>query len=328
MTSAERQSLDVVAVGNAIVDVLTHVEPEWLSDRGLDLNTMNLIDEQRAEELYSLMGPAVEISGGSAANTAVGIASFGGNAAFIGKVRNDQLGQVFAHDIRAAGVAFDTPRIDIGPSTARSFIFVTPDAHRTMATYLGAAGLVAPSDVPEDLVASAAVVYLEGYLWDRPDGIAAFHRAAEIGRDTGTRVALTLSDPFCVERHRKEFVDFVDRHVDVVFANEAELLMLYDTEDLDEGMRQLSKRCEIGAVTRSDKGSVVVAGSELIEVAAVPVDSVVDTTGAGDLYAAGFLYGLSTGEKPQRCGELGSLAAAEVISHLGARPEAPLSSLL
>ncbi|MBT5413987.1 MAG: adenosine kinase [Rhodospirillaceae bacterium] len=321
-------SLDVVGIGNAIVDVLAHAEDGFLDAHGLAKGAMTLIDAEAAEALYAAMGPAVEISGGSAANTLAGLASLGGQGAFIGKVRNDQLGAVFAHDIRAAGTGFDTEFAADGPPTARCLVLVTPDAQRTMQTYLGAAVDLGPEDVEPGVIESAGVTYLEGYLWDPPRAKAAFLKAAEIAHGAGRRVALSLSDPFCVERHRAEFRDLVENHVDILFANEAEIVALYETADFDSSLEAVRGRCELVALTRSEKGSVVLKGDETHAVAAAPVDRVVDTTGAGDLYAAGFLYGAVRDFAPAECARLGGLAAAEAISHLGARPETPLAALI
>jgi sugar/nucleoside kinase (ribokinase family) len=267
------------------------------------------------------------MSGGSAGNTVAGVASLGGSAAYIGKVGADQLGQVFRHDIRAAGVAYDVPDAR-NSATGRCLIFVTPDAQRTMNTYLGAGELLTPDDVAPALIEASQAVYLEGYLWDPPDAQAAFLKAAGIAHDAGRLVALTLSDPFCVDRHRESFRDLVDRHVDVLFANEAEILALYEMERFDDALQRVRTECDVAALTRSAKGSVIVAGDEVHVVDPEPVARVVDTTGAGDLYAAGFLFGLTTGRDLATCGRIASIAAAEVISHVGARPEARLADLV
>jgi sugar/nucleoside kinase (ribokinase family) len=320
--------LDVVGIGNALVDVLSHEAEHFLEAHGLVRGAMSLIDADRADLLYDAMGPAVEISGGSAANTMVGIASFGGSAAFIGLVRDDQLGSVFSHDIRASGVRFDTPPARDGLSSGRCLIVVTPDAERTLNTYLGAAAELGPDDVDPDLVASAQVTYLEGYLFDRPSAKEAFRHAAALAHAAGRRVALTLSDGFCVERHRDDFRALVERETDVLFANESEVCALYDVRSFDDALHNVLHHCEIAALTRSEKGSVIVSGDDVHVIDAQRLDgAVVDTTGAGDLYAAGFLHGLTHGYDLGTCGRLGSLGAAEVISHLGARPEVPLSEL-
>ncbi|MGH7388427.1 MAG: adenosine kinase [Candidatus Rokuibacteriota bacterium] len=319
--------IDVIGVGNALVDVLSHESDEFLRRHGLTKGSMQLIDEARARALYGAMGPAIEISGGSAANTIVGVASFGGRAQYVGKVRDDQLGEVFAHDLRSTGVGYDTPVATGGPATGRCLIMVTPDAQRTMNTFLGASVQLGPADVDRDLIGRARILYLEGYLFDPPQAQEAFRVAAGRARATGRRVALTLSDPFCVDRHRGAFRALVDRYVDVLFANEAEICSLYETDDFDAALRQVRRRGRIAALTRSARGSVVVAGDEIHVIAAQPIDALVDTTGAGDLYAAGFLFGLSRDYDLASCGRLGSLAAAEVISHVGARPLTPLAKL-
>lgn len=324
----DRSELDVVAVGSAIVDVLTTATDDDLEARGLVKGTMALMDAAAADRLYAGMGPGVEVSGGSAANTAAGVASFGGSAAFIGKVRDDQLGQVFVHDIRAVGVEFATPPACTGPATARCLVFVTTDAQRTMNTYLGAATGLSADDIDRDVVARARVTYLEGYLWDPPEAIDALRLAITAAHGAGRRVALSLSDPFCVDRHRGDFLHLVEEEVDVLFANEAEILRLFEVATLDAALGELrARRPLVAAVTRGPLGSVVVSGDTVVESPAAPVDEVVDTTGAGDLYAAGFLHGLTTGAGLARCAELGGLAAAEVISHIGARPRVPLATL-
>ena len=319
--------LDVIAIGNALVDVLCNESDAFLERHGLVKGTMHLVDEARASRLYEAMGSAVEVSGGSAANTIVGVASFGGRAHYIGKVRDDQLGDVFSHDLRAVGVGYTTTRATRGPSTGRCLIVVTPDAQRTMNTYLGASTALGPTDVDPELVARARILYLEGYLFDPPAAQEAFRVAAGLAHGAGRKVALTLSDPFCVDRHRAAFVDLVEHHVDVLFANEVEICALYEENDFDAAARRVRRHCEIAALTRSERGSIVVTPDDVHVVDAYPVEAVVDTTGAGDLYAAGFLYGLSRGMKLPMCGRLGSLAAAEVISHVGARPRQPLAEL-
>jgi sugar/nucleoside kinase (ribokinase family) len=323
---ADRE-LDVIGIGNALVDVLSHADEDQVTRQGLVKGTMHLVDEARARTLYEAMGPGVEMSGGSAANTVVGVASFGGRAHYVGKVRDDQLGEVFGHDLRATGVGYDTPRATSGPPTGRCLILVTPDAQRTMSTFLGASVRLGPPDVDRRLVARAKILYLEGYLFDPPEAQEAFRAAAAIAHEAGRKVALTLSDPFCVERHRAAFLDLVEHHVDILFANELEVCALYQVRDFDAALPLVRGHCELAALTRSAKGSVLVSGTELHTVRAHPVETVVDTTGAGDLYAAGVLYGLSQGLDLPTCGRLGSLAAAEVIAHVGARPMVPLSDL-
>jgi sugar/nucleoside kinase (ribokinase family) len=319
---------DVLGIGNAIVDVIARAEDDFLVKQNMHKGTMALIDEARAEAIYDAMGPAVEISGGSAANTIVGVAGFGARAAFVGKVKDDELGRAFAHDIRAANVAFDTPPAADGPSTARCYVMVTPDGERTMNTFLGAAQDLHPNDVDPDAVAAAAITYLEGYLWDPPHAKEAFRKAAKIAHDAGRTVALTLSDAFCVDRYRAEFVELIRTGtVDLVFANERELHSLYQTSDLVTAIGALRADARLAVVTRSEKGCIVVgAGGETV-VAATPVEQVVDATGAGDLFAAGFLVGLARGRDHKTCAQLGVLAATEVIQHLGARPEAVLKEL-
>ena len=319
--------LDVVGIGNALVDVLSQEADAFLAAQGLIKGAMQLVDEPRARELYAAMGPAVEVSGGSAANTIVGVASFGGRAHYVGKVRDDQLGEVFSHDLRAVGVGYSTPAATSGPATGRCLIVVTPDAQRTLTTYLGASVQLGPGDIDKDLIGRAGILYLEGYLFDPPEAQRAFRVAADIAHAAGRTVALTLSDPFCVDRHRGAFRELVERHVDILFANEAEIRALYKTPDFDAALQQVRRHCAVAALTRSEHGSVIVAGDEVHVVAAHPVRTVVDTTGAGDLYAAGFMVGLSRGLDVATCGRLGSLAAAEVISHVGARPQTPLAGL-
>jgi sugar/nucleoside kinase (ribokinase family) len=319
---------DVLGIGNAIVDVIARTEEDFLLKQGMNKGTMALIDEPRAQAIYDAMGPAMEMSGGSAANTIVGLASLGSRSAFIGKVKDDSLGRAFAHDIRAAGVAFTTPPATDGASTARCYVLVTPDGERTMNTYLGAAQALGPADIDADMIAASAVVYLEGYLWDPKNAKDAFVKAAEIAHKAERTVALTLSDAFCVDRWRAEFLHLMrSRTVDLIFANEGELHSLYQTADFNTAVTAL--RADIGAavVTRSEKGCLVIspAGTEAVQ--AFPVDRVVDTTGAGDLFAAGFLSGLARGADDRTCGRLGALAAAEVIQHLGARPERSLRDL-
>ncbi|MGB8275269.1 MAG: adenosine kinase [Alphaproteobacteria bacterium] len=320
--------LDVVGIGNAILDVIAHADDDFLLTSGLPKGAMTLIDAARAAELYDSMGPAVEVSGGSAANTLVALASFGGSGGFIGKVRNDQLGGIFRHDIHAAGVLFTTPPAETGPPTARCLIFVTPDAQRTMQTYLGACTGLTPEDIDEELITGAKVTYLEGYLWDPPQAKEAFLKAAQLAHKAGRKVALSLSDPFCVERHRAEFHELVEHHVDILFANEFEIMSLYEVSHFDDVVQHVRGMCEIAALTRSAKGSVILSGQEVHVIDATPIPQVVDTTGAGDAYAGGFLYGLTRGFDLAGCGRLGSIAAAEVIGHFGARPETPLVDLV
>jgi adenosine kinase len=319
---------DVLGIGNAIVDVIARAEDDFLVAQGMHKGSMALIDEARAAKIYDAMGSASESSGGSAANTIVGVASFGGRAAFVGKVKNDELGKAFAHDIRAARVTFDTKPANDGPSTARCYIMVTPDGERTMNTYLGAAQDLQPSDIDEAAVAAAAVTYLEGYLWDPPQAKEAFVKAAEIAHRNNRKVALTLSDSFCVGRYRGEFLDLIRKGtVDIVFANESELKSLYETADFDTAAQSLRGDAKLAVVTRSEKGCVVITRDGVEAVQAMPIDSVVDVTGAGDLFAAGFLVGHSHGKDHRTSARLGALAAAEVIQHIGARPAVSLKAL-
>ncbi|MBK9180491.1 MAG: adenosine kinase [Acidimicrobiales bacterium] len=318
---------DVVGLGNALVDVLSHEDDTFLERFGLAKGAMQLIDTARAEELYAAMGPGIEMSGGSAANTLHGLASFGGRGAFVGKVAGDQLGAVFGHDLRAAGVAFDTAPASGRAPTGRCLILVTPDAQRTLNTFLGVASHLTPDDVDPELIGSARVTYLEGYLFDEPAAKEAFRTAARLAHRAGNKVALTLSDGFCVDRHRAEFLQLVEHEVDLLFANEPEICSLYRVDEFDDALQHVRHHCEVAALTRSAKGSVIVAGDEVHVIDAHPVGRVEDTTGAGDLYAAGFLYGYTQGLDLATCGRLGSLAAAEVISHLGARPSRALGEL-
>jgi len=318
----------VVGIGNAIVDVLANVDDAFLAGHDLAKGAMTLIDEERAALLQQSVGESVECSGGSAANTMVGIASLGGAAAYIGKVREDRLGEVFRESIRSAGVAFDTAPATDGPPTGRCVVLVTPDAQRTMQTLLGSSATLAEEDVDQGTIASSAITFLEGYLWDPPPAKQAFLRAAEIAHSRGRRVALSLSDRFCVDRHRSEFQELVEAHTDVLFANEDEAVALYESAGLDEALERLGDCCQVAAITRGASGSVIVADGKRIEVAAEPVERVVDTTGAGDLYAAGFLHGLSSGEDLAICGRLGSIAAGEIVSHFGARPQCSLAELV
>jgi adenosine kinase len=319
---------DVLGIGNAIVDVIARAEDDFLVAQGMHKGAMTLIDEARAAAIYDAMGPATESSGGSAANTIVGVASFGARAAFVGKVKDDELGRAFIHDIRAARVAFDVKPASKGPSTARSYIMVTPDGERTMNTYLGAAQHLGPDDIDEAAIASAAVTYLEGYLWDPPLAKEAFVKAAAVAHKHERQVALTLSDAFCVDRYRAEFLDLIKQGiVDILFANEHELHSLYQTADFDTGLRALQQDARLAVVTRSAKGCVVVSGEGLEAVNAVPVEQVVDVTGAGDLFAAGFLVGLAREQDLRDAARLGALAAAEVIQHVGARPAVSLKAL-
>ena len=324
---SESKRFDVTAIGNAIVDVIAQADDALLAAHNLPKGAMNLIDAAMAEKLYGIMGPGKEASGGSAGNTIAGIAALGGRGAYIGKVAEDQLGDVFSHDIRAVGVAFDTPRLKGSLPTARSLIFVTPDAQRTMQTFLGACTQLGPEDVNMDYITSSKVVYLEGYLWDLPRAKDAMLNAAMKAKEAGVKVSLTLSDAFCVARFRDEFLDLAEKHVDILFANESEILSLYQTENFDEALKKVRNHCEIAALTRSEKGSVVVNRDDVHVIEAVKGVKVVDTTGAGDQYAAGFLYAYTQGYDLATCGRLGGAMAAEVISHYGPRPESDVKKL-
>lgn len=319
---------DVLCIGNAIVDIIARCEDDFLVDNNIIKGAMNLIDEDRAETLYAAMGPAIETSGGSAGNTAAGIASFGGQAAYIGKVADDHLGGIFRHDIQAIGVHYQTHALDDGASTARSMIFVTPDSERSMNTYLGACVELSDKDIETELPAASKVTYFEGYLWDPQAAKDAIRRAAEIAHAHSRQVAMTLSDSFCVDRYRDEFLELIrTKTVDIVFANEAELKSLYQTSDFETAISIIRDECELAAVTRSEKGSVIVTREKTVEVDAHPVENLVDTTGAGDLFAAGFLHGFTQGRSMEDCARLGSLAAAEVIQHIGPRPQVSLRDL-
>lgn len=318
---------DVVAVGNAIVDMIQPVPEAFLAEENIAKDAMTLIDEARADHLSGRLSEAVIAAGGSAANTMTGVASFGGRAAYIGKVADDSLGARFREEFRAAGVTFDTPPRPAPPGTARSIIAVTPDGHRSMNTYLGASTLLSSSDIDADLIRKGGIVFLEGYLFDRDEAKAAFVRAAEIARAADRKVALTLSDKFCVDRHRESFKHLVSGHVDILFANEAEILSLYESTDLGAATKAARAACPLVIVTRSASGSLLITPEDVVEVSAAPVAHVVDTTGAGDQYAAGFLFGLARGRPLPECGTLASFAAAEVISHVGPRPEQNLRAL-
>ena len=322
------KTYDVVGIGNAIVDVLVQANDDLIDNFELTKGTMALVDEAQAERLYASVGPGLETSGGSAANTLAGVAQLGGRAGFIGRVRNDQLGGIFTHDIRSVGARFDTPAATDGPSTARCLILVTPDAQRTMCTYLGASVGLDPADLDLDMVAQAKVLYLEGYLWDSDEAKAAFITAAEVARAHGGEVALSLSDAFCVERHRESFQELVDGHVDILFANEMEITALYKANSFEEAADQVRGRCKLAALTRSEQGSVVLNGAGTHSVAPFQLGPLLDTTGAGDLYAAGFLHAYTQGQAVEACGRLGSLCAGQVVTQLGPRPQGSLKQLV
>lgn len=317
-------TLDVVGIGNAIIDLLTHADDQFLERHQLARGAMTLIDEATAESLYAAMGPVTRASGGSAGNTIAGLGSLSAACGYIGKLRDDELGAAYRHDLLAAGVRFTTAMAKDGPATARCIIFVTSDGERTMNTYLGACVNLTVDDIDEALVAAAKITYLEGYLYDDPQAKAAFHRAADIAHAAGRKVALSLSDAFCVERHRADFLELVENRVDLLFANETEITALFQTNELDSALDRLAAMVDLAAVTLGGDGSVVVRGADRIRSAATRVDRVVDTTGAGDLYAAGFLYGVTRDLPLAECARIAGLAAAEVISHFGARPETPL----
>src|SRR5260221_3018088 len=319
---------DVLGIGNAIFDILVQTDESLLKHHGMIKGAMALIDEARATAIYRDMGPATEMSGGSAANTIVGIASLGARAAYVGKVKDDQIGRMYIHDIRAAGVAFETRPAADGPATGCFYILVTPDGERTMNTYLGAAQELTSGDIDAAQIAASSVIYLEGYLWDPKNAKEAFLKASTIAHDAGRQVALTLSDSFCVDRYRGEFLDLMrGGTVDLVFANEAELHSLYQTSDFDTALAQLRTDAKLAAVSRGEKGCVVASKDSVAAVPAFPIREMVDTTGAGDLFAAGFLVGLVRGAGHENAGRLGALAAAEVIQHIGARPQVSLKEL-
>ena len=319
---------DVLGIGNAIFDVLVQTDEAFLARQQMTKGSMALIDEARAAAIYGAMGPATKMSGGSAANTIVGVAGFGARAAYVGKVKNDEVGKLYTSDIRGAQVAFDTPAASDGPATGCSYILVTPDGERTMNTYLGAAQDLTPNDIDPEQIAAAGIVYLEGYLWDPKNAKEAFIKASKIAHGAGRKVALTLSDSFCVDRYRDEFLELMrNGTVDIVFANESELHSLYQTADFDTSLGALRQDVGLGVVTRSEKGCVVIENGNTTPVPASPIKQLVDTTGAGDLFAAGFLFGLVRGASHTDAGRLGALAAAEVIQHVGARPQVSLKRL-
>lgn len=318
---------DVVGIGNAIVDIIGKCDDAYLEKHGAPKGHMRLVDAGTITTLYDSMGPAIEMSGGSAANTLVGLASFGGDGAFIGKVADDEFGRIFAHDIRAANVAFPAKPVGGKDPTSRSLILVTPDGERTMNTFLGISTDLDQGEIDADVIAQSKIVYLEGYLFDRPDAKAAFRQAVSVARGAGRKVALTLSDGFCVDRHRGEFLDLIRNGVDILFANESEIKSLYQTDDFDTAAASVEKDARLVALTRSAKGSLVINGAERVSIPVYPVAKVEDTTGAGDLYAAGFLYGIAHDLGLETAGRLGSLAAAEIISHVGARPSVSLQKL-
>lgn len=318
---------DLTCIGNAIVDVIAPCDEMFIKTYNIEKGAMTLIDEARVQELYAAMRESTQTSGGSAANTAAGFGSFGGKGAYLGRIKDDIPGQIYAKDMAACAIAFPSPMSADGPATGRSMIFVTPDGQRSMNTFLGAASLFGEADVVEETVATSAITYMEGYLFDRDEAKAAFYKAAEIAHNAGQQVSLTLSDSFCVNRHRHDFAKLIHDQVDILFANEEELLAQIETDNLDEALQAIAGQCRIAAITRSDKGSVIVADGTITPIEAAPVVQVIDSTGAGDQYAAGFLYGLSQNIPLAECGRLASLAASEVISHIGPRPASDLSVL-
>ena len=319
---------NVLAIGNAIVDVLARVDNNFIDTHGMAKGSMTLIDGGRAEAIYAEMHDTIETSGGSAANTAAGVAALGGSVQYIGRVRNDALGAVFIREIRNLGVVFDNAPATEGPSTARSMILITPDAQRTMNTYLGACVGLTPDDVDPAAVTRAEIVYLEGYLWDQPTAKDAMRKAMRLAHDAGRKVAMTLSDSFCVDRHRAEFLNLVEHHIDILFANEAEITALYQVQDFDSALQHVRHHVDVAALTRSERGSVIIAGEAVHIIDAVKGVTVVDTTGAGDLYASGFLYGLTHDFDLHQAGTLGSLCAAEVIAQIGPRPQSSIKPLV
>lgn len=323
-----KQRIDLVGIGNAMVDVLAKTTDAFLDAEKIAKGGMTLVDEAAAEALYAKMGPATEMSGGSAANTIAAFAMLGGKAGFIGKVANDQLGQVFRHDMNASGVAYPTAYLEGGPSTARCMILITPDGQRTMSTYLGACVNITSADIDQELVRNGSITYLEGYLFDKPSAKQTFRDACDIAKAAGNKVALSLSDAFCVDRHRNDFIELIKNRIDILFANETEILSLFQTDDFDAAAEQARAICGIGALTRGEKGSLVISGNDSFEIAPIAVAEVVDTTGAGDMYAAGFLYGLTQGMPLPECGRIGSTIAGKVITHVGGRPQGDLPELI
>lgn len=319
---------DVLGIGNAIVDVLTHVDDDFLKNKKLDKSAMMLVSAEEAAKVYEDLGQCIECSGGSAANTIAGLASMGSKTSFIGKVKEDQLGGVFQHDIRALGTHFDTPVLNDGPPTAHCLVLVTPDAERTMCTYLGACVELTENDIDQETVSQSKVTYLEGYLWDPDEAKNAFRKAIKIAHDKGNKVALSLSDSFCVERHHQEFVDLVKNDVDILFANEDEIKKLYNIDNVNEAARQLQQDCDIGAITCGAQGCIITNSDEIGHVQGRKIGKLVDTTGAGDLFAAGFLHALSNGRSIGECGALGNLVASEVVTHMGARPDIDLKKFI
>ena len=323
-----KSEYDVVGIGNAIVDLITQIDDAFLQENGLSKGSMTIIDAATAEKIYCSLSTKTEISGGSAANTLAGVAALGGNTMFIGKVGDDDLGKTFALDISNIGVTYQNKPKSNGAPTATSFIFVTPDAERTMQTFLGACVELAPEDIDPDLITKSKIIYLEGYLWDPPNAKLALIKAAKVAADAGRKTSLSLSDSFCVKRHRQEFLAFIDQYIDILFANEEEIKSLYLTNSFDEAIQKVRQHCQIAVVTRGSIGSVILSGETACVLEATPVKKVIDTTGAGDAYAAGFLYGYTQGKDLSTCGQIAGVTAAEIISHYGARPETNLVSLI
>ena len=328
LTNVDGVSLDALTIGNALVDVLATVDEGFLVRENIVKGSMNLVDIKRSKHLHSLVNSRTEMSGGSAANTAYGLASLGGRAGFIGKISADRLGESFSHDLDTVGVKFFPGVTCETEDTGRCLIVVTPDGNRTMNTFLGAASLLDAADISKTAVQSAAVVFLEGYLFDKDAAKEAFRTAAEYAHAAGRKVALTLSDSFCVDRHRADFLSLVKNDIDILFSNEDELKALYQVDSINDGLHQLRDNCEFAAVTRNEHGSVVIDGDEVVIIDAEPVESVVDATGAGDMYAAGFLYGFVRGKPIEQCGKIGSIVASEVITHMGPRPLVPLTTVV
>ncbi|WP_320674309.1 adenosine kinase [Prochlorococcus sp. MIT 1341] len=320
--------LDVVGIGNAIVDVLVQTTDNFLETHNLIKGSMTLVDEVEAQKLYQESGPGIETSGGSAANTIAGIAILGGKSSFIGRVRDDQLGKIFLHDIRSVGANFETPFSRKGPGTARCLILVTPDAQRTMCTHLGVSVQLEPEDLDLSIIKDSKVVYLEGYLWDNDAAKRAFIAAAKTSQESGGHVALSLSDSFCVHRHRESFLELVNNHIDILFANEDEITSLFKSSNIESAIKELKKCCNIAIVTRGEAGSIVLEGENLYEISAFKIGKLIDTTGAGDLYAGGFLYAYTQGKPLQECGEIGSICAGRIVTQLGSRSQTSLKELL
>ncbi|KGG12886.1 MULTISPECIES: adenosine kinase [Prochlorococcus] len=323
-----KKQFDVVGIGNSIVDILVHSTDTFLEQNSLTKGSMTLVDQSKAEELYLVSGPGLESSGGSAANTIAGLAQLGIEAGFIGRVKNDDLGKIFTHDICSTGANYQTPPIDIGPSTARCLILITPDAQRTMCTYLGASVFLNPQDIDLSLVKQAKVLYLEGYLWDHPEAKKAFITSAKECKSSGGKIALSLSDAFCVERHRESFQELISNYIDIIFANEGEIISLYKSKGLDEAKSIINKHCDISVLTMGENGSIIISGGNCFTIKPYRMGEVIDTTGAGDLYASGFLYGYSLGKSLDICGQIGSICAGHIVTQVGTRSQIDLKKLV